>query len=60
LLAPPPVPFSAITLVGVANEPVRDQVRQLLADAGVGHASNGRSEGAAPKVAVYPPWFQAE
>ena len=50
LLAAAPVPFSAITLVGVANEPVRDQVRQLLSDVG----------GAAPKVAVYPPWFQAE
>jgi hypothetical protein len=60
LLAAAPVPFSAITLVGVANEPVRDQVRELLADAGVGHDSNGRSGGAAPKVAVYPPWFQGE
>ena len=60
LLAPSPVPFSAVTLIGVANEPVRDQVRQLLADAGVGHDSAGRSSGAAPKVAVYPPWFQAE
>ncbi|MEO6532645.1 MAG: DarT ssDNA thymidine ADP-ribosyltransferase family protein [Pseudolysinimonas sp.] len=50
LLAAAPVPFSAITLVGVANEPVRDLVRQLLADVG----------GAAPKVAVYPPWFQGE
>lgn len=49
LLAAGPVPFSAITLVGVPNEPVRDQVKQLLADVG----------GAAPKVAVYPPWFQA-
>ena len=48
LLAAGPVPFSSITLVGVPNEPVRDQVRQLLADVG----------GAAPKVAVYPPWFQ--
>ena len=50
LLAAAPVPFSAITLVGVANEPVRDLVRQLLADVG----------GAAPKVAVYPPWFQGD
>ena len=50
LLAAAPVPFAAITLVGVANEPVRDLVRQLLADVG----------GAAPKVAVYPPWFQGE
>ncbi len=50
VLAAAPVPFSSITLVGVANEPVRDQVRQLLADVG----------GAAPKVAVYPPWFQGE
>lgn len=48
VLAPGSVPFSAITLIGVPNEPVRDQVKQLLADVG----------GAAPKVAVYPPWFQ--
>jgi hypothetical protein len=49
LLAASPVPFSAITLVGVPNEPVRDLVKQLLADVG----------GSSPKVAVYPPWFQA-
>lgn len=38
-------PFEAITLIGVANEKVRDEVRGIL-----------RSKG--PKVAVYPPWFQ--
>ncbi|WP_166870696.1 DarT ssDNA thymidine ADP-ribosyltransferase family protein [Salinibacterium sp. ZJ450] len=38
-------PFESITLIGVANEKVRDEVRGIL-----------RAKG--PKVAVYPPWFQ--
>jgi hypothetical protein len=42
------VPFTAITLIGVPNEPVRDRVKRALASAG-GHA---------PKVSVFPPWFQ--
>ena len=40
------VPFEAVQLIGVANEPQRDRVRAIL-DAG----------GARTKVAVYPPWF---
>ncbi len=40
------VPFDSVQLIGVANEPVRDRVRSLLASAGL-----------ATKVAVYPPWF---
>lgn len=46
LLVRPSVDFDAITLVGVANDPVRDRVREILAAA-------ARST----KVAVYPPWF---
>ncbi len=48
VLAPSSVAFEAITLIGVPNDPVRDRVRRLLKDAG-GHA---------PKVSVFPPWFQ--
>lgn len=48
-LAPAPVPFEAITLIGVANEPAKDRVRALLGS-GAAH----------PRVAVYPPWFAAE
>ncbi|CAN5311371.1 hypothetical protein BH11ACT4_BH11ACT4_23610 [soil metagenome] len=47
-LAPHAVPFSSVQLIGVANDRVRDRVRDLLRGAG----------GLAPKVAVYPPWFQ--
>ena len=38
-----------VALIGVANEPVRDQVRALLSGTGF-----------RPKVAVYPPWFVPE
>lgn len=48
VLAPASVAFEAITLIGVPNEPVRDRVKRLLKDSG-GHA---------PKVSVFPPWFQ--
>lgn len=40
------VPFEAVQLIGVANEPRRDRVREILAGAGL-----------RTKVAVYPPWF---
>jgi hypothetical protein len=50
LLAPSPFPFDSITLIGVANEPMRDRVKQVLVDAG----------GPLPRVAVYPPWFAPE
>ncbi|MDP3208512.1 MAG: DarT ssDNA thymidine ADP-ribosyltransferase family protein [Rhodoglobus sp.] len=42
------VPFAAVQLIGVANDPQRDRVRTML---------DGAS--ARPKVAVYPPWFAA-
>jgi hypothetical protein len=45
-------PFAAVQLIGVANDRVRDRARELLSVA----ASAGA--GSAPKVAVYPPWFQ--
>ena len=40
-------PFELVTLVGVANDRVRDEVRALL-----------KSSEHSPKVSVYPPWFQ--
>ena len=46
-LVPQHVPFDAVQLIGVANDPVRDRVRELL-----------RPHTTATKVAVYPPWFQ--
>lgn len=39
--------FDLVQLIGVANDRVRDQVRELLETAGF-----------TTKVAVYPPWFQ--
>jgi hypothetical protein len=39
-------PFELVTLIGVANDKVRDVVKGVLA-----------SSGHRPKVAVYPPWF---
>ena len=44
VLALDSVPFTSIQLIGVANDPVRDRVREMTSS----------------KVAVYPPWFQAE
>ena len=46
LLVPGELPFGLITLIGVANDRVRDAVKPILAAAS--HK---------PKVAVYPPWF---
>lgn len=40
------LPFESVSLIGVASNKARDEVKQILADAD--HA---------PKVAVYPPWF---
>lgn len=40
-------PFAAVTLVGVANDKVRTEVRALLEE-----------HGFVQKVSVYPPWFQ--
>jgi hypothetical protein len=44
VLAPGAVDFGVIQLIGVANDRVRDRVREQTST----------------KVAVYPPWFQAE
>lgn len=44
VLVPSAVPYDTIQLVGVANDRVRDRVRELTST----------------KVAVYPPWFIAE
>ncbi|CAN5139392.1 hypothetical protein BH11ACT3_BH11ACT3_17950 [soil metagenome] len=51
VLGPSVVAFDVIATIGVANERVRDQVKVILA----GHVND--MNGAAPKVAVYPPWF---
>jgi hypothetical protein len=48
LLVPGPVELSDIAIITVANERVRDQVRELFA------AGDLR----APRIAVYPPAFQ--
>jgi hypothetical protein len=48
LLVASPFGFDGIALIGVPHEPMRDRVRAVLREVG-GHA---------PKVAVYPPWFQ--
>ncbi|WP_052542093.1 DarT ssDNA thymidine ADP-ribosyltransferase family protein, partial [Cryobacterium roopkundense] len=48
LLVQETFPLELVTLLGVANDRVRDAVREIL------KASTYR-----PKVAVYPPWFQA-
>ena len=39
-------PFESITLIGVANDRARDEVKDIL-----------RSAAHKPKVSVYPPWF---
>jgi hypothetical protein len=46
-LVPGEFPFTAVTLIGVANDKVRSEVRGLLSE-----------HGFAQKVSVYPPWFQ--
>jgi len=42
-------PIENVSLIGVANDKVRTEVRAILAGSGARHA---------PKVVVYPPWFQ--
>jgi hypothetical protein len=41
------LPLESVTLVGVANDKVRQSVRELLAGSDF-----------TPKISVYPPWFQ--
>ncbi|WP_166785588.1 DarT ssDNA thymidine ADP-ribosyltransferase family protein [Cryobacterium cryoconiti] len=48
LLVTESFPFELVTLVGVANDKVRDAVRTILAAGAY-----------KPKVVVYPPWFHA-
>lgn len=48
LLVHQAVPFDQVSLIGVANDKVRQSVKTIL-----GKAPHR------PKVAVYPPWFQA-
>jgi hypothetical protein len=50
LLAAGPVPLAAVAAITVANERVRDRVRELFSDAGL----------PAPRIAVYPPAFAVE
>lgn len=47
LLVKESFPFELVTLVGVANDRVRDEVRAIL-----------KGSDYSPKVSVYPPWFQ--
>ena len=50
LLAAGPVPIDAVAVIAVANDRVRDAVRELFASAGR----------RAPRIAVYPPAFAVE
>ena len=50
LLVRGPVPLSAVAAITVANERVRDRVRELFSDAGL----------TAPRIAVYPPAFTVD
>lgn len=50
VLAAGPVPLDAVAIVTVANDKVRDRVREVFADAGR----------AAPRIAVYPPAFAVD
>lgn len=47
LLVAEALPFESVTLIGVANDRVRQSVRELLAGSDF-----------TPKISVYPPWFQ--
>jgi len=49
------VELSRVQLIGVANDPMRERVREMLVA-----VAGGRSDTALLKVAVYPPWFQRE
>jgi hypothetical protein len=48
VLVPRAVSLESVMLIGVPHDKMRDRVKQLLVEAG----------GAAPRVAVYPPWFR--
>ncbi|GAA4266406.1 DarT ssDNA thymidine ADP-ribosyltransferase family protein [Frondihabitans peucedani] len=48
ILVPGSFDLDALTLIGVPNDRVRDQVKALVKQAG----------GVVPRVAIYPPWFR--
>jgi len=50
VLAHGQVPFSAVVVLGVPNERIRDRIRTQLADLGV----------EPPRISVFPAWFQRE
>jgi len=75
VLAPGTVALDAVQLIGVANDPMRERVREMLVavavagrgtstgtgtGTGTGTAARGPSDTTHLKVAVYPPWFQRE
>lgn len=49
ILVPGAFDLKGLTLIGVPNDKMRDQVKALVKEAG----------GVVPRVAVYPPWFKA-
>lgn len=48
ILVPGSFDLAGLTLIGVPNDRVRDQVKALVKEAG----------GVVPRVAIYPPWFK--
>jgi hypothetical protein len=48
ILVPGSFDLKGLTLIGVPNDRVRDQVKALVKEAG----------GVVPRVAIYPPWFK--
>ncbi|TXK16353.1 DarT ssDNA thymidine ADP-ribosyltransferase family protein [Homoserinibacter sp. GY 40078] len=48
LLAPGPVPLASVAIITVANDKIRDRVREMFSDAGA----------TVPRIAVHPPSFQ--
>jgi hypothetical protein len=48
ILVPGSFDLKGLTLIGVPNDKVRDQVKALVKEAG----------GVVPRVAIYPPWFK--
>ncbi len=49
VFAPGSYPLSDVVLIGLPNEPVKSKVKDMIREV----------RGAAPKLAVYPPWFQS-
>ncbi|MCY7411444.1 MAG: DUF4433 domain-containing protein [Salinibacterium sp.] len=57
VLVPGSVALGTVQLIGVANDPMRERVREMLATVARTVAASG-DDVAQIKVAVYPPWFQ--